>query len=48
MENAEKGITASRSFVKKLHNAIGTNYSDFVPWVDKIKCEDYDKHRPVN
>ena len=39
VKNAERAISSCRSLIRRLHKAEGTQYP---PWVDKKKSEDYD------
>ena len=41
--NAENAIKACRDGIKKLHSAIGINYTKGAAWIDKQKSEKYDK-----
>ncbi len=40
--NAENGIKACRDFIKKFHLVMDMPYTNFAPWIDKTKSENYD------
>lgn len=42
--NAENAIKACKDFIKKFHMVMDMPYTNFAPWIDKIRSESYDKH----